>query len=165
MAHYSNTCNPTPRFFRGISKPIEMGFTLIELMIVIAIIAIVLTLALPVYTNYAIRAKIGEALSVAAAAKTTVASTCLEDPTLTGLDNEAVGYAFVESTWVESITVSEDCDEPVITMVTRNTGAPAPSPVLTLTGNIVGGSGRVTWTCASTNAPDYLLPQNCRGGS
>src|SRR5690606_4550558 len=71
----------------------QSGFTLIELMIVVAIIAIILTLALPVYTNYSIRAKIGEALSVAAAAKTTVAATCMENPILTGLNNDAVGYA------------------------------------------------------------------------
>jgi len=143
----------------------NQGFTLIELMIVVAIIAIILTLALPVYTNYSIRAKIGEAISVATAAKTTVAATCLEDPTLTSLDNDAVGYSFVESTWVESITVTEDCSEPVITMVTRNTGAPAPAPELTLTGNFIGSSGRVTWTCASANTPDYLLPLTCRSGS
>jgi len=143
----------------------QSGFTLIELMIVVAIIAIILTLALPVYTNYSIRAKIGEALSLAAAAKTTVAGTCLEDPTLTGLDNDAAGYAFVESTWVESITVSEDCVEPVITMVTRDTGAPAPSPEIRITGSFTGGSGRITWTCASDNTPDYLLPLTCRSGS
>jgi len=47
----------------------EDGFTLIELMIVVAIIAIILMLALPVYADYAIRTKIVEALSVANAAK------------------------------------------------------------------------------------------------
>lgn len=141
------------------------GFTLIELMIVVAIIAIILTLALPVYTNYTIRARIGEALSVAAAAKTTVTSTCLEDPTLTNLGNDAVGYQFVPSKWVESIRVTENCIEPVITMVTTDTGAPAPAPELTLTGSFDGISGQVIWTCASANTPDYLLPLTCRSGS
>ena len=140
----------------------QLGFTLIELMIVVAIIAIILTLALPVYTNYTIRAKIGEALSVAAAAKTTVTATCMEDPTLTSLDNDKVGYAYVESTWVESITVSEDCLEPVITIVTRNTGAPAPAPEITLTGFLETNSGKVNWICASPNAPNYLVPSTCR---
>jgi len=143
-------------------KPPQSGFTLIELMIVVAIIAIILTLALPVYTNYSIRAKIGEALSVAAAAKTTVGATCMEDSTLTGLHNDAVGYAYEQSTWVESINVSENCLEPVITIVTRNTGAPAPAPVITLTGSLDNSGGRVTWTCASPNAPNYLVPSTCR---
>jgi len=131
-------------------------------MIVVATIAIILTLALPVYTNYSIRAKIGEALSVAAAAKTTVAATCMENPNLTGLDNGAVGYAFDQSNWIESITVSEDCTGPVITMVTRNTGAPAPAPVITLTGSLNNSEGRVSWTCASPNAPNYIVPSTCR---
>ncbi len=146
----------------GPRKTSQFGFTLIELMIVVAIIAIILTLALPVYTNYSIRAKIGEALSVAAAAKTTVAATCMESPNLTGLDNEAVGYAYDQSTWVESITVSEDCDVPVITIVTRNTGAPAPVPEIRLTGTLENNGGMVSWTCVSPNAPNYLVPSTCR---
>ncbi len=138
------------------------GFTLIELMIVVAIIAIILTLALPVYTNYSIRAKIGEALSVAAAAKTAVSATCMEDPTLTDLDNHAAGYSYVASTWVESIEVSEDCVEPLITITTRDTGAPDPAPEITLTGTPDNPGGKFSWTCASPNAPNYLIPSTCR---
>ena len=138
------------------------GFTLIELMIVVAIIAIILTLALPVYTNYTIRAKIGEALSVAAAAKTAVSATCMEDLTLTGLDNESAGYSYGESTWVSSITVSEDCSQPVISIVTRNTGAPDPAPEITLTGTPDLAGGKFSWTCGSSNAPNYMVPSTCR---
>ncbi len=136
------------------------GFTLIELMIVIAIIAIILTLALPVYTNYTIRAKIGEALAVSAAAKTALAATCHEDQTLTGLNTTKAGYNFTTSTWVESITMSGDCVTPVITILTRDTGASV-DPIITLTGSFVDGSGSVTWTCTS-NAPNYHLPDTCR---
>jgi len=140
----------------------QSGFTLIELMIVVAIIAIILTLALPVYTNYTIRAKIGEALSVAAAAKTAVASTCMENPTLTNLNNAAAGYAYTTSSWVESINVSEDCTQPLITIVTRLTGAPAPAPEITLTGFTDIAGGKFTWVCSSPNAPDYMVPSTCR---
>ena len=55
------------------------GFTLIELMIVIAVIAILLSLAVPVYSNYSTRAKIAEGMSVAAAAKTATRAACQED--------------------------------------------------------------------------------------
>jgi len=143
-------------------KGAQSGFTLIELMIVVAIIAIILTLALPVYTNYTIRAKIGEALSVAAAAKTAVSATCMEDPTLTGLNNDAAGYSYSTSTWVQSVSVSDDCSQPLITIVTQNTGAPAPVPAITLTGTPDIAGGKFTWTCAVPNAPNHLIPSACR---
>jgi len=138
------------------------GFTLIELMIVVSIIAIILTLALPVYINYTIRAKIGEALSVAASAKTAVSATCMENPTLVGLNNAASGYSYGTSTFVESINVSEDCTEPLITIVTQNTGAPDPAPEITLTGFPDMAGGKFIWVCTSPNAPDYILPSTCR---
>ena len=136
------------------------GFTVIELMIVISVIAIILVLALPVYTNYSIRAKIGEALSVAASAKTSVTATCHEDMTMTGLTNQRAGYNFESSKWVESVEISGNCNAPVVTMVTRNTGAPT-DPQIILTGSFVDGAGSINWTCAS-NGEDYHLPAECR---
>jgi Tfp pilus assembly major pilin PilA len=133
---------------------------LIELMIVVAVIAVILALALPVYQNYSIRSKMGESLSVAAAAKTSVASTCVENPPLTGLTNYKVGYSYSPSSWVQSVEVSGDCVEPVITATTRNTGAPG-DPEIVLTGNFAAGSQRVTWVCTSS-AENYHLPRECR---
>ena len=129
-------------------------------MIVVAIIGITLTLALPVYSNYAIRTKIGEGLSVAAATKTAVAATCHEDQRLTDLDASKVGYRFAPSKWIQDITISGDCTEPVITIQTQNTGASG-DPEITLTGNWTDGAGAITWECAS-KAENYLLPTECR---
>ena len=56
-------------------KRVSKGFTLIELMIVIAIIAILLALAIPAYQDYTIRTKVGESLSVMASAKLAVKTT------------------------------------------------------------------------------------------
>ncbi len=136
------------------------GFTLIELMIVLAVIAIILTLAIPTYSDYSIRAKIAESLSIAAAAKTAVASTCQEDLTLTDLDNELAGYNFQESEYVLNIEVSGVCSAPIITMTTQATGA-QPDPVLTLTGDFPSGSSRVTWICMSSG-PNVHVPKTCR---
>lgn len=137
------------------------GFTLIELMIVIAIIAIILTLALPVYTNYTIRAKVGEAMSVAASAKTATADTCTTDPDIVSLSNQRAGYNLVSSTYVESVEISGPCESPVITMITRNTGASI-DPVLILTGANVNSSGRFSWTCTTTNGQNLYVPAACR---
>lgn len=141
------------------------GFTLIELMIVIAIIAIILALALPVYSNYAIRAKVSEGLSLANSTKTAVSSSCIEDPVMTVLDNTMVGYGFIEGTddedYVANIQVSGPCLNPLITVTTKNTGQ-SPDPVLLLTGDLVAGSGKFEWKCSSSNTPNWLLPNSCR---
>ena len=136
------------------------GFTLIELMIVLAVIAIILTLAIPTYSNYSTRAKIAESLSVAAGAKTAVASTCQENPTITNLTNQLAGYTFQETEYVSNnIVIDGACLAPRITMTTQVTGI-QPDPVLTLTGDFTL-AGRITWICVSDglNAHD---PRTCR---
>ncbi len=143
----------------------KSGFTLIELMIVIAIIAIILALALPVYSNYSIRAKVAEALSLGNSAKTAVSSACVADGTIVSIDNALAGYGFVEGTddedYVADIQASGPCTAPVITISTKNTGR-SPDPVLIMTGEVISGSGQVAWSCTSNNTPDWLLPKTCR---
>ena len=141
-------------------KDPSQGFTLIELMIVVAIIAIILTLALPVYSNYAIRAKVGEALGVAAAAKTATAATCVENRTIPALNNELAGYTFKETPYIETLEISGPCTEPVITITTHNTGA-STDPVIELTGQFFGGDGRITWACTTSSSYTYV-PATCR---
>jgi prepilin-type N-terminal cleavage/methylation domain-containing protein len=136
------------------------GFTLIELMIVLAVIAVIIMMALPVYSNYTIRTKIGESLSVAASAKTSLASTCVEDPTLTNLTNLSAGYDFEETKYVLSVVVSGDCVTPIITLTTQATGA-QPDPVLTITGNFTVGTAVIDWTCVSTGL-NIHVPKTCR---
>jgi len=143
-------------------KRVSKGFTLIELMIVIAIIAILLALALPAYQDYTIRAKVGEGLSVAASAKLAAAETCQSDPQ-TVPSNAAMGYAFSASEYVTSVTIGGgDCDAPTVTVVTNaNTGATTP-PQLVLTGAYADNSGRYTWNCTSPVGLPQHVPSTCR---
>ena len=135
------------------------GFTLIELMIVLAVIAIIVTLAIPTYSNYSARSKIAESLSVAAGAKTAVASTCQENPTITNLTNNLAGYNFQETEYVSSIVIDGSCLAPRITMTTQVTGI-QPDPVLTLTGDFTL-AGRITWICVSDGL-NVHVPNTCR---
>ena len=138
----------------------ERGITLIELMIVVTIIAIVFTLALPVYSNYSIRSKVSAALSLGADAKAAIAAACLDDPALADLTSAKVGYRFQPGPHVESIVISGHCRAPVITIRTKDTGV-VPEPTLKLTGHFPGGIVQDSWDCASSG-PNTYVPKSCR---
>jgi len=137
------------------------GFTLIELMIVIAIIAIIFTLGLPIYSNYTIRAKVGEALSIVAATKTAITDTCKPEIDNASLTNDRVDYLFEASKYVKTLDISGPCTRPVITITTRNTGATT-APVLILTGEPSSNGDRFSWTCTTINGQNMLVPESCR---
>ena len=143
----------------------QKGFTLIELMIVIAIVAILVAIALPAYQDYTIRTKVSEGLAQASAAKTAVseaAASC--DTALAGVDGGGVGcasgYTFpaAGTTYVSGITVAAGG---VITVNTTNTGA-STDPVLTLTPAQATNDDPVTWTCSATYAKASHVPATCR---
>ena len=143
-------------------KSLQKGFTLIELMIVVAIIGILAAIAIPAYQNYVIRARITEGLNLAAAAETTVAENA---------DNAAsslvLGWTSPQATTnVSAVTVNSTSG--VITVVYTSVAA---GVQLTLTPKVDGGalvngtvpSDAITWVCAVSNAAnDKYVPSNCR---
>jgi len=161
-------------------KPIRSqshGFTLIELMIVLAIVAIVLTTAIPVYQNYTIRARATEGLNLAAAAKLAVADTCQSRPDARVRSNADAGYSFVEpmtpDSYVAEIRVLADCASHAmwVGVRTKNTGAHV-DPVFLLTTNGLlmpvrldvkdGYAGAIGWDCWGLAASAAHLPSGCR---
>jgi len=144
-------------------KSAQKGFTLIELMIVVAIIGILAAIAIPAYQDYIIRARVTEGLNLASAAETTVAENAEN-----GASNLTLGWTPPSSTANVS-TVAVDGTSGVIT-VTYTSLARGVS--LTMTPSVGGvayttadgvPSDAITWKCQVVNASDdRYVPSNCR---
>ncbi|GAA6139387.1 pilin [Arenicella sp. 4NH20-0111] len=134
------------------------GFTLIELMIVVAIIGILAAVALPAYQDYTVRTRVSEGLALAAAAKLAVSETVQDrgQTDFTGLDQGDTGYSFVSSKFVASIAIG---DSGIITVSTQATGADD-DPIIVLTPDF--GSGRVDWACTRSEGISQHVPGQCR---
>ena len=134
-------------------KRVQQGFTLIELMIVVAIVGILAAIALPAYQDYVVRSKMSEAVAALAACKTSVqeyASTKGSFPT----DITAAGCSSIATQYVSGMTVASN----VITANTTNTGAGACNLVLTAAGTATAITG---WSGSTTCATKYV-PSNFR---
>ncbi|TVQ87442.1 MAG: pilin [Chromatiaceae bacterium] len=138
----------------------QAGFTLIELMIVVAIIGILAAIAIPSYMDYTKRTHVSEGLTLAAGAKTAVTEFYASSGEWPG-DNAAAGLADPEDirgNAVKSITVNEDG---VITIVYNEKVEDGAELVLTPE----DATGSITWTCApGDDMETRFLPANCRGG-
>lgn len=141
-------------------KNIQKGFTLIELMIVVAIIAILAAIALPAYQDYLIRSQVSEGAVLADGAKTAVAefySNLGHFPT----NNESAGLSpdtSITGKYVEKTAVADG-------VITATYGKEANSKIagsiLVFTPADEGGS--VTWDCkTTTNVDPKYLPTACR---
>jgi type IV pilus assembly protein PilA len=141
-------------------KRAQQGFTLIELMIVVAIIGILAAIALPAYQDYTIRSKVSEGLVLASSAKTAVADTAASRSGLANVTQTNSGYTFPAngSPYVASIAVA---DGGAITITTRATGATA-DPVLVLTPTQAVAENPITWVCTTTAGLPKHVPANCR---
>ena len=144
-------------------KQMQQGFTLIELMIVVAIIGILAAVAIPAYQDYTSRAKVSEILGFASSMKTSVSECALTDGGLancdapaSGIDTEAVAAS---SPYITGVTVAAG----VITITPDWTELGATDGTGTIAFDPTYGAGGVQWNCvASAAAANKYLPSNCR---
>lgn len=144
-------------------KKVQQGFTLIELMIVVAIIGILAAIALPAYQDYTARAQMTEAMSLSGGAKTAVAETwqTTGDWPTTNASAGLADATDITGTYVNDVAVGANG---VITATLKN-AAPVVDALrgesLTLTPNTTSTEGSITWTCGSSADAKYL-PAACR---
>ena len=142
-------------------RKVQQGFTLIELMIVVAIIGILAAVALPAYQDYTIRARVSEAVVQASAAKLAVAETAASLGGLANVTAANSGFAFTANATgnVASIAIANGGQ---ITVTTRATGATT-DPAFTLTPTAgATADDPLTWDCAPTAGLAKHLPASCR---
>lgn len=139
---------------------LQKGFTLIELMIVVAIIGILAAVALPAYQDYTVRAKVTEGLTLAGSAKIAVSENAASGAPFVsgwvapGATKNVASVAIDQTTGRITITYDASIDGGATLILTPVDGTTAAGTALagTATASTIPSSGSVTWICASTGS-------------
>ncbi|CAN7594103.1 pilin [Rhizobacter sp. LjRoot28] len=144
-------------------RNIQKGFTLIELMIVVAIIGILAAVALPAYQDYTVRARVSEGLVLASGAKTAVA----ENASSANSDLASGWNAPSETKAVKTVAIDSTNGEITVTF-TAAAGGDNKTIVLVPTSSgaaLAAGTppaGSINWACTDGDLDAKYRPSNCR---
>jgi type IV pilus assembly protein PilA len=139
----------------------QSGFTLIELMIVVAIIGILAAVAIPAYQDYTIRAKVTEVISVGASAKTSVSEYFISQGSMPAT-MAAAGIVTLNTQYVKSLGYTQTSGTVGSITVTINDlgGDAEEDDTVIFVGT--GSSSKIEWTCSTGDLEAKYLPANCR---
>ena len=142
-------------------RSLQKGFTLIELMIVVAIIGILAAVALPAYQDYTVRAKTSEVILAASSAKTSVAEAAQVNSGM-----PLVGSVTVDSQaskWVSQVSYTQtNGSVGVITVITSANDSKINGVTVTMTGTYQDKNGQVVWVCKPGTMDPKYLPASCK---
>ncbi len=147
-------------------KKIQQGFTLIELMIVVAIIGILAAIALPAYQDYSIRARVSEGLLAGSAARTGVSEAYVSFGVMMS-SADSMGVQSQSSDFVSSVDWNRDSDtegEIVITLSSSTELGDAADGTIEIHG-VGQTNGQVIWSCgvgATDGIDPKFLPGTCK---
>ena len=146
-----------------IKRSIQKGFTLIELMIVVAIIGILAAVALPAYQDYTTRAKVSEVVLAASSARTNLAE--IVSTNNLGFPLTASYTAPAQSSkYVKAVTYASTVSTTGVVSVEAQGDTNITGKFLTLTGT-ADANGQVTWVCGAPTTSPILpkyMPASCR---
>lgn len=140
-------------------RMVQKGFTLIELMIVVAIIGILAAVALPAYQDYTTRAKVSEVILAASSAKTAISEAAA---TLTQMpDVASANIATQSSKYVGDITYQTAATTSGVIVVTARGDTNITGSNIQMTGSFTAATGQVDWVCGGSILKKYR-PASCQ---